>query len=59
MAELYITISTIFRQFDFELYDTQVSDIQMKYAYLVPYPEWESKGVRVTVKAVSPVVKAE
>jgi hypothetical protein len=50
MAELYITLATIFSKFDFELVDTDISDVEMKHAYLVPYPKWESKGVRATVK---------
>ncbi|CRG88438.1 hypothetical protein PISL3812_05468 [Talaromyces islandicus] len=50
-AELYIAIATIFSRFDFELYDTDVSDVEMKHAYLVPYAKWESKGVRAKVKS--------
>jgi hypothetical protein len=49
-AELYITIATVFSRFDFELYETDVSDVEMQHAYLVPYPKWESKGVRMKVK---------
>ena len=50
MAELYITIATVFSQFEFELFETDVSAVEMEHAYLVPYPKWESKGVRVMVK---------
>ena len=50
MAELYITIATVFSRFDFDLYETEESDIKMKHAYLVPYPRWESKGVRVRIR---------
>jgi hypothetical protein len=49
LAELYIAIARIFGQYDFELYQTDVSDVEMEHAYLVPYPKWESKGVRVKV----------
>lgn len=49
-TELYIAIATVFSRFDFELYNTDLSDVQMKHAYLVPYTKWESKGVRVRVK---------
>jgi hypothetical protein len=49
-AELYITIATIFSNFDFELFETDLSDVEMAHAYLVPYPKWESKGVRAKVK---------
>ena len=37
-------------RFKFELYKTDVSDGEMSHGYLVPYPKWESKGVRVKVK---------
>ncbi|KAK3346444.1 cytochrome P450 family protein [Lasiosphaeria hispida] len=50
MAELYITIATVFTQFKFELFDTDESDVRMEHAYLVPYAKWESKGIRVVVK---------
>jgi hypothetical protein len=50
-AELYITIATVFSRFTFELYETDVSDVEMCHGYLVPYPKWESKGVRVKVKS--------
>ena len=46
---MYIVIAAIFCQFDFELHDTDISDIEMQHAYLIPYPKWESKGVRVLV----------
>lgn len=53
LAELYTTIATVFSRFGFELYKTDISDIQMKHAYLVPYPKWDSKGVRVRIKSIS------
>ena len=50
MAELYITIAAVFSRFEFELVETDISDVEMKHAYLVPYPKWDTKGVRVQVK---------
>lgn len=50
MAELYITIATVFTRFDFDLFQTDESDVRMAHAYLVPYTKWESKGIRVTVR---------
>lgn len=50
LAEMYIALARIFSSYDFELYKTDVSDVEMEHAYLVPYPKWESKGVRVKVK---------
>ncbi|KAK0646805.1 cytochrome P450 family protein [Cercophora newfieldiana] len=52
MAELYITFATVFSRFDFELFETDESDVRMEHAYLVPYPKWESKGVRVVIKGI-------
>ncbi|KAK2743339.1 hypothetical protein FQN55_007274 [Onygenales sp. PD_40] len=49
-AELYTTLAIVFNRFDFELHETTRSDVTMEHAYLVPYPKWESKGVRATVK---------
>ncbi|KAH7378902.1 cytochrome P450 family protein [Cadophora sp. MPI-SDFR-AT-0126] len=49
-AELYITLAVIFTRFTFDLHETDLSDVQMKHVYLVPYPKWDSKGVRVKVK---------
>jgi len=52
-AELYITFATVFTSFDFELFETDVSDVTMVHAFLIPYPKWESKGVRVRVQPLS------
>jgi hypothetical protein len=54
MAEMFIALARIFGEYDFELFETDVSDVEMEHAYLVPYPKWESKGVRVKVKKVKP-----
>jgi hypothetical protein len=51
MAELYLAIATVFTRFDFDLYDTDESDVEMKHAYLVPYAKWESKGVLATMRS--------
>jgi cytochrome P450 len=48
-AELYITLATVFSRFSFEPFETDRSDVEMAHAYLVPYPKWDSKGVRVKV----------
>lgn len=50
LAELYLSIAKVFSSFDFELYETDVSDVEMAHGYLIPYPKWDSKGVRATVK---------
>jgi cytochrome P450 len=50
-AELYITFATLFSQFSFEPFETDSSDVEMAHAYLIPYPKWETKGVRMKVKS--------
>ena len=49
-AELYIAIAMVFTRFEFELFETDESDVKMEHAYLVPYPKWDSKGIRVKIK---------
>lgn len=49
-AEMYIILATVFNAFEFELFETDISDVEMAHAYLVPYPKWESKGIRMRVK---------
>ena len=46
---MYIVMATVFSRFEFQLYDTDVSDVEMAHAYLLPTPKWESKGVRVVI----------
>jgi hypothetical protein len=47
---MFKVMATVFGSFNFELFETDISDVQMEHAYLLPYPKWESKGVRVVVK---------
>jgi len=49
-AELYLALGTVFRRFAFELYETNVTDIQLAHDYFLPSPKLDSKGVRVRVK---------
>lgn len=50
LAELYIAFATVFSRFEFELFETDVSDVEMAHAYLVPYSKWDTNGVRVKVR---------
>ncbi|RDW72940.1 hypothetical protein BP6252_06847 [Coleophoma cylindrospora] len=52
-AELYLALATVFRRFQFELYDTDVSDIELAHDFFLPTPKLDSKGVRVKVKSVA------
>jgi hypothetical protein len=50
-TELYLAIATIFRRFEFELYDTDISDIELD--FFLPSSKLDSKGVRVKVTSLS------
>ena len=51
-AELYLAIATLFRRFTFELYDTDISDVELAHDFFLPSPKLDSKGVRVKVTSV-------
>lgn len=48
-AELYLTIATIFRRFEMELFETTIEDVQMAHDFFVGVPKLDSKGVRAVV----------
>ena len=52
-AELFPTLAILVRCFTFELYETDVSDVEIKHDFMVPQPKLSSKGVRVKVNSVS------
>lgn len=47
--ELHVTLATVFRRFELELYDTDQSDVAIKHDFMLPSPNLDSKGVRVKV----------
>ena len=49
LAELYLSLAAIVRQFDLKLYQTGVEDVHPKIEGFVPFPSRKSKGVRVLV----------
>jgi hypothetical protein len=48
-SELYLTLTYIIRRYNFELYDTDFTDIETVSDYGMPLPRADSKGVRVKV----------
>jgi len=49
-AELYLTIATIFRRFEFELYDTvHERDVEVERDFFLGSPGPKSRGVRVRI----------
>ena len=51
-AELYLTISNVFRRFNLELFETTRDDVTIVCDAFVGYPKKDSKGVRVVVSGV-------
>lgn len=50
LAENYVTLATIFRRFDFELYETTREDVDPAFQFMVPSLRLDSKGMRVLAK---------
>lgn len=48
-AELYLTLATIFRRFDLQLYHTTLRDVEPARDFFVPAPEPGGNGLRVLV----------
>ncbi|KIW83157.1 hypothetical protein Z517_02401 [Fonsecaea pedrosoi CBS 271.37] len=49
-AELYLTLAAMFRYFEFELYETDKSDVELAHDFFLPFPRLDSNGVQVVVK---------
>ena len=49
-AELYVTIATVFRRFDMELFETTNIDVDVAHEFHIPQIRQGSKGVQVIVK---------
>jgi hypothetical protein len=47
--EIFMGLGRIFRLFQFKLYETDVSDVEMVHDFFLPSPKKDSKGVRVKV----------
>jgi hypothetical protein len=49
-AELYMALAAVFRNFSFELFQTDLSDVELAHDFFLPSPRLDSKGVRVMVR---------
>jgi hypothetical protein len=49
-AELYMALASVFRNFSFELYKTDITDVELAHDFFLPSPKMNSEGVRVRVK---------
>ncbi|KAM7200690.1 Cytochrome P450 monooxygenase sdnE [Naviculisporaceae sp. PSN 640] len=48
-VEMHLTLAMLFRRFTFELYETDISDVEIKHDFMVPQPKLSTKGMRVRV----------
>ncbi|KAH7407097.1 putative P450 monooxygenase [Phaeosphaeria sp. MPI-PUGE-AT-0046c] len=49
-AEIYLTIATVWRRFEMELYQTTSRDAEVIADYFIPFGHVDSKGVRIIFK---------
>jgi hypothetical protein len=45
-----MALAAVFRNFSFELFQTDLSDVELAHDFFLPSPRLDSKGVRVMVK---------
>ncbi|KAH6881768.1 cytochrome P450 [Alternaria rosae] len=48
-VELYLTLGMMFRKYKFELYESDVSDVELGHDFFIPVAKLDSKGLRVLV----------
>ncbi|KAJ5505705.1 Cytochrome P450 [Penicillium expansum] len=51
LMDMYVALATLFRRHKLELFETDRSDVDFIMDLVRPMPKWDSKGVRVIVKA--------
>lgn len=49
-AEIYLTLATVFRRFNMELYETTARDAEIAHDFFIPHGHADSKGVRIVFK---------
>ena len=47
-----MALATLFRLYDFRLFETDSSDVEVVYDFFLPSPKLDSKGIRVTATKV-------
>lgn len=52
-TELYLTLGMMFRRYKFELYEADVTDVQLGHDFFIPVTKLDSKGVRVFVTSTT------
>lgn len=49
-AEIYLTLATVFRRVNMELYETTARDAEIEDDFFIPHGHADSKGVRIIFK---------
>ena len=49
---MFLVFAMIFRRFGLELYETDITDVELKHDLFIPFAKLDSKGVRVRVKEI-------
>jgi cytochrome P450 len=49
-AEIYLTLATVFRRYNMELYETTERDAEIVHDFFIPHGHQDSKGVRIIFK---------
>jgi hypothetical protein len=47
-----LVFAMIFRRFGLELYETDITDVELKHDFFIPFAKLDSKGVRARVKEI-------
>lgn len=50
--ELFIGLATFYRKFQSELYETDITDVQIAHDFMIPSPKKDSKGVRMKILGI-------
>ncbi|KAL4915704.1 cytochrome P450, partial [Aspergillus aurantiobrunneus] len=50
-CELYLVFASFFRFFDFELHETDITDVEFVHDFFLPFPRLDSKGIRVFARS--------
>ena len=49
---MHLALAKLFRCYDFQLFETDISDVEVVHDFFLPSAKLDSKGVRVTVTKV-------
>jgi hypothetical protein len=50
--ELFVGLGTFFRRFQAELYETDITDVELAHDFMLPSPRLDSKGVRIKITGI-------